>query len=189
MLEVGNFLNLFKSVTDNVQGEKYITIMQVWPSLTKIHKHVYETAPCGDLVQSMISRGKEYIQKNIDIFTPSIEHKAAIFLHPLLKSLHFASSNDRKEIYEYVKREIIDRNENDIFEQVDSPLIVATTSKSGVFDDFLMEVRPEDTGNITTSEVVDYTNLKVRTVNFIFMYYVINLGRSFIIRYSFPPSR
>lgn len=137
LFQMTKFLALFKKITDSIQGDKYITIIQVWPSINKIRKHIIDHATEFGIVSDMVSAGLNYMEKNPEVFTPCTEHKVAVFLHPLLKSLGFASESDKKEIHEYINdnMESLDINVN--HEQANIPLIVSSTNGECLFNDFL----------------------------------------------------
>lgn len=168
VLEVTDFLELFKSITDNIQGDKYVTIPQVWPSLNKIQKHLNEHASKTGIVGEMVENGQRYIFKNETIFMPCIEHKVAVFLHPLLKQLGFASSEDRQMIYEYIRQRVLTAEQDTNLErrQTDTPLVDPITKSYCLFSDFLASATLTAVENTTLpmSELDQYIQFKVQVV-------------------------
>lgn len=87
------FLAFFKNVTTVIEGDKTVTLNKVWPVLRELHAKLQPDEMDSDLIADMKSTGLNYIQKpeNADFFKPSMRHRLAVFLHPMMNRLSFLS--------------------------------------------------------------------------------------------------
>lgn len=102
---VYEFLAPIKKWSDMLEGEIEETLHFVWPTFLNLEKHLedaFELA-LGDsgleLVELMKTRGRAYMQKNINDFRPKINHKFAAVLHPMMRKLPNIDEHERESVY------------------------------------------------------------------------------------------
>lgn len=57
----------------------------VWPIYSKLNQYLVESQSDAQMVKMMKRAGKEYIESHFSDFEPTMEHKTATVLHPLLR--------------------------------------------------------------------------------------------------------
>lgn len=89
--EISDFLQFFKDATTAIEGDKYVTMHKVWPILRALWAKLQPNETDSDLIAAMKEAGLNYIQKteNSRYFNPSLRHKLALFLHPMMNRLQF----------------------------------------------------------------------------------------------------
>lgn len=107
--ELEFFLGPFKTLTDGVEGDKYETLLMVWPIYLQLNRflavqeHFDNTTT---FVGKMKAIGRAYMEKNANDFQPTFLHKVATVLHPAMRLLVDFNSTDREEIYESMENHI-----------------------------------------------------------------------------------
>lgn len=99
----------FKILTDAVEGDKYETLLMVWPINLKLHKLLAQDNEFDEgtvFVKKMKKIGRDYMQENARDFRPTFLHRAATVLHPEMRKLLDFSSLDREEIYQEIENHI-----------------------------------------------------------------------------------
>lgn len=91
MKEICGFLKFFKDATTTVEGDKKVTLHKVWPILRELWAKLQPNGMDSDMVASMKSVALQYIEKpeNERYFQASLQHKIALFLHPMMNRLQF----------------------------------------------------------------------------------------------------
>lgn len=115
-------------MTDNLEGDKYITLHMVWPMylnlLELLAENVEDQINEADGVNSMRTNmkflGRRYMTRNHTDFLPTFYHKAMTFLNPNMKKLKKMSMNDRfnfqNEIEKYITEYFSDGSETEDFQ-------------------------------------------------------------------------
>lgn len=157
------FLELFRTITTEIEGDKYETIHMVWPAWKRIMTHL-ESKDCDvNIVRNMKVLGRKYIFDNLAQIQPAIEHKVAVFLHPLLKKLNMIDRPQTDEIIRYVT-ENVPVLENRMPNQNEQTTV---TENSGIclFSDFLNDPEPAE----SRSEIQKYIDFHVEQVCWLFL--------------------
>lgn len=103
MQDMAQFLSIFKMLTDEIEGEKLVTIHRIWPAFIRINKLMEDDISDSTVIRGMKSIGRDYISSIHGDFLPTIEHKIGVFLHPMLKGLRMATQSEKEEIYSAVR--------------------------------------------------------------------------------------
>lgn len=159
MKAICELLAFFKSVTSSVEGEKFVTIHTYWPALLEM-KRTLATNRCDhEYVKAMKKAGLDYIEKleNSGSLKVSIRHKIAVFLHPQMKSLAFASTDDKKEIHAHIKDIIAITRASSLHESANEPP-TASTSAVSLFQSYF----DNNNENDDDSEFERYVVIKVK---------------------------
>lgn len=114
---ISNFLQKFKEWTKHVESEKTPTLWMVWPIFVNLQKHLVTQSDDPELIQLMKKAGRDYIQGNMSDIEPQMMHKIGTTLHPLLKNIAMASTEDRKMVYDAID-DIIRKHESKASENV-----------------------------------------------------------------------
>lgn len=103
-------LVFFKHVTTAIEGDKYVTLHSYWPTILEMKRILKSNRNDTELVEAMKKAGREYIDRseNSGSFHVSHRHRMAVFLHPQMKGLSFASVDEKREIHSHVN-ELIDQ--------------------------------------------------------------------------------
>lgn len=111
MKDIVQFLAFFKNITTATEGDKELTLHKYWPTLLELKKVLKANVRDSDIVRAMKKCGRDYMSQSEDggSFLPTFRHKMAVFLHPKMKSLSFASPEDRNEVHSHAKN-LIDLN-------------------------------------------------------------------------------
>lgn len=131
-----DFLKLFKDMTDDIEGEKYVTLHYVLPLFEKLRSHLVSVDEDVEIIDEMKNAGLEYIRKDFTEIKPTPIHKLASFLHPMFKSLRMCSISEKIEVESYVQSLI--EQESEISTQIN--LIQANTGGSDVINDSELNV-------------------------------------------------
>lgn len=102
MKEIRSFLHIFTKMTEEISGEKYGTMHRVWFMIEQIHKKLIFNVYDSDIVEEMKVNGRIYMHENRKEFSPTIEHKISVFLHPMMKSLKMLNPEMKEELLTYV---------------------------------------------------------------------------------------
>lgn len=91
--EICGFLQFFKDATTTIEGDKKVTLHKVWPILRELWTRLQPKEMDSDLIAAMKNVALQYIEKpeNDRYFNPSLRHKIALFLHPMMNRLQFLS--------------------------------------------------------------------------------------------------
>lgn len=111
MKAMSELLVFFKNVTMAVEGDG-VTLHNYWLTLREMKRILSPNRIDSALIKAMKNVGLRYIE-SAEVkgdFQANIRHKTAVFLHPQLKGLNFACSEERNEIHSHVKQLI--ENEN-----------------------------------------------------------------------------
>lgn len=172
------FLRIFTDMSIQLEGDLYETIHRVWPAYLTIKSHLEEKDADSLIVNKMKGLGRKYIADHIDDIKPEMEHKIAVFLHPLLKKLHNVDESEKEIIIGHIKTKmpepvevlqneaVLDLNSNqhqhDIngnhHEVINS---IVSTSELQLFNDFLIYDVDSD---IETDEIQKYIDFSVEKV-------------------------
>lgn len=120
-----NFLEPFKNLSDQLEGDKMETLHFVWPAYIKIQKMLEEDI-CGydesysTLVELAKTAGRTYLMKNTTDFEPKIHHKTAVVLHPLMKKLPNINREERERVYQEIEMLTLKYTDGNIFESNES---------------------------------------------------------------------
>lgn len=108
MHAICQFLKIFKEMTDLLEGDINETLHYVWPSYFSLIECLTEEAanfddPISNLIERMKACGRDYMRKNATDFQPTIHHKIATFLHPLMRRFNKAIAGERESIYKEIE--------------------------------------------------------------------------------------
>lgn len=101
--DIAQFLSTFKYLTNEIEGDKYVTIYRLWPAFIRINKLMELSVSDSTTIRKMKILGRSYILSIRDDFSPTLEHKIGVFLHPMLKGLNMATILEKEEIYSNVR--------------------------------------------------------------------------------------
>lgn len=160
------FLEVFYKLSVPLESENKPTLDRVWPTFRRINLALRRDFNDSELLQTLKAAGRGYIEleRNIHDFEPSIEHKLALFLHPLHKNLHFASSEERSEIQNYAETRM-----ERYFDRTAADDAIENLGHSEDDDLFKDLDASADLGgrNSLLEEVMNYLMFTVRKVNYI----------------------
>lgn len=122
-----SFYFLIKTMTDNLEGDKYITLHLVWTSFLDISDILKESEVDiehgldgqSSITIEMKKIGREYCVANERDMEPSFHHKAMTFLTPHYKRLDFIATRDKFKLQAEIETYLDDNFvENDINQNV-----------------------------------------------------------------------
>lgn len=174
MENVSKFLHIFTKMCISIQGEKYETLHLVWPYVKKIETHLKASDNDSDFVNRMKETGRTYLmkEKNTKDFQPQMGHKIAVFLHPVMKGLNCASSEEKINIIEHVKGLINQISQSNISESnnnVDEIVHQSVSENEDIFGDFMCNNTNANGGMSildNMEELQNYISFQVPMVSF-----------------------
>lgn len=164
-----DFLKLFKDMTDDIEGDKYVTLHYVLPLFEKLRSHLRSEDDDVDIIEEMKNAGREYIHKNLNEIKPTLIHKLSSFLHPMFKSLRMCSIVEKIEVESYVRALI----EKDVEISFPNIVIQTNTGDNNVINDSELNVTSyldeyvDDEENFVrdTDELSRYKEIKTSKVS------------------------
>ena len=99
------FLRPFKDATSTMSTESVPSLPALYPTYVKITQACTACDSDSDSIKEMKQAAKENIDKRNVIKTPAI--LISSFLHPRTKHLKFISEEERSEVHETVKNELV----------------------------------------------------------------------------------
>lgn len=157
-----NFLSPFTKMTKNIEGDKCATIHKVWPIYQKIESYLQPKESDMPIIAEMRCEGLRYFILNQSDFEPTMTHKVAVFLHPVLKSMSFAPVSTAIDVQTFVQDSMNchDQNNND---SVD---LNGTTQSNNddIFDEFLSEIGTQAVAT-RSNELQRYIDFKIDMVS------------------------
>lgn len=128
--QICSFLEPFKLITDNLEGDKHETLHVVWPTIVQIQWLLsVENKTSCDIIDNMKVLGVEYFKNNQRDFEPTFKHKLAMVLHPAMKRLKNIKEVDRDTIYSQIEVELKNcRAEN----EANQPFVIKQTSTNDI---------------------------------------------------------
>lgn len=138
---MNGFLRPFTNMTKRIEGDLKPTIHMVWPIWRKLKAYLQPNAEDTLLIAEMRSKGLQYLLKNHDAFEPKMQHKVAVFLHPMLKKMSFASSLIINEIHNFVQETLgaLYVNVNDD-PAANRDVVNVPNNHDNIFDEFLNDI-------------------------------------------------
>lgn len=139
------FLKIFTDISIQIEGDQYETLHHVWPAYTKITSHLQAKQSDTPIINKMKELGRKYIADHSDAIKPDIEHKVAVFLHPLLKRLNNADESQKHDIIVHVKTKMLGpdeiTNNNEAVPEMGNENQHSNESTSGLqlFNDFMCD--------------------------------------------------
>lgn len=133
---IAEFLKKFKEWTKHLETEKKPTLWMVWPIYVHLQKYLSDQSTDSDIIKAMKQCGRNYIEKKENDFKPRMIHKIATVLHPLLKNIASASSEDRNEIYDSI-RSCIDKYASKTDKAIEREITTTQTENQDIIDDFM----------------------------------------------------
>lgn len=100
------FLVKFKIWIKHLESDKTPTLWMVWPTFINLNKHLQVSDDDCFIVQTMKAIGRDYISRNLSDFEPKLIHKITTVLHPMLKNIVIASSEEREQVYTQIDEEL-----------------------------------------------------------------------------------
>lgn len=165
--EICDFLRCFVKLSTEIEGEKYLTLYKVWPTFNTIEKHISYQFNDTNLIKLMKTAGRVYFQRILGDLKPKIEHKLALFLHPMTKQLNKLTIEEKNEIYLYVNDKIETTETIDQSNTIDN--IESNENDSTQLDDSLCifefldshDVDENTSRNNMSTELEDYKSIKI----------------------------
>lgn len=125
------FLKQFKDITNDIEGDTYVTLSLVWPIYSNL-KIILEEDPLAtddaailNIVEEMKANGLRYLKSRNDDFKPTMKHKIATVLNPFFKKLPAISESERAEVYgeinEWIGIRESDTNHNTVEKRTRTP--------------------------------------------------------------------
>lgn len=184
-----DFLKLFKDITDDIEGEKYVTLHYVVPSFMRIQKELTYLESDSHIVEEMKERGRNFINAREEIL-PTMTHKVAFFLHPLFKSLRSFSINEKIKVYTHVKTLMENdiENQDRLLVETHTEINISDQSNSSVTIDtnlsnYLDEhIDEQEDVSIDLNEFNRYVDFKIQKVS---KFYCFEIYRKYIIKNQF----
>lgn len=137
LIKIVKFLKPFKEWTDEIEGDKNVTLFQVWPTFIKLNEHLrmlfdeeQEDDNDFQLIEAMKSFGRKYVSEISDDITPKVVHRMATVLHPGMRKLRRMNPDERDDIYEKIDTIVRDGESTRV--QTKSPKIT-----KNFLDDFI----------------------------------------------------
>lgn len=159
------FIIIYQVLTDKLEGDEYITLHMIWPTVFKISDllkqndddFISEIEDTNSIVSDMKHIGVTYFSKNAKDIEPTMEHKFMTFLTPTMKKLKFIDSRSRFqlhcEIEDHIKNHFEDNGATQIMPNVSSTEEVEQTDQnSNIFEDYVSF----DVDSTNDSEVEQY---------------------------------
>lgn len=172
--DISQFLSIFKNLTNEIEGEKYVTIHRLWPAFIRINKLMEYNISDSMIIRNMKSNGRAYIASIYDDFSPTMEHKIGVFLHPMLKGLPIATNSEKEEIYSAVR--LLFENERADCELMNQNIDQSVcneyevVNENSLFIDFITEQVPME---MTDDELQRYIDFRFQNViRIVFYLYV-----------------
>lgn len=131
MEKIQSFLNPFLSWTKKTEGSKIPTLCYVWPGIDFIVKHCGVSGSDLDFIAQMKAKAIQYIEKKFELHDYA---KIAAFLHPNLKMLKFASSEDVENTINEVKK-MIGVQSNESTPNASATIATSSSILSQYYDD------------------------------------------------------
>lgn len=166
--DITHFLSTFKNITNEIEGDKFVTIYRLWPAYIRINKLMESNVSDSMVIRKMKIIGRNYISGIHDDFSPTMEHKIGVFLHPMLKGLRIATSSEKEEIYLAVKS-LFEDGESDITQlapQSNSPpaeCVMDVDNETYLFSEFITETEQPPV-EIRSDELQRYIDFKFEKV-------------------------
>lgn len=148
-----DFLELFTTITTDIEGEKKPTLHKVWPYYLKIIKYLEPAEHDSNLIIKMKRSGRKYIETNGHKFQLHIDQKLACFLHPMFKALSFAPLTEVIEVHQYAESKI--KHE---LESQSSPISANQSSSSKQSTCSILDEFVADSSHTATSDSLELRN-------------------------------
>lgn len=175
LAEICTFLKEFHEISLELEGDKYATIHLVWPAYNRIQEQLKEKATDSHFIKNMKELGRSYMSDGAEDIEPQMEHKIAVFLHPLLKGADICGETEWNTIIERVKELVqntsssteTDENHNvDIDNQNRVTSATEVHKRAGILNHFLNNSsRSAQATKVDRSEVEKYMEFPVELVN------------------------
>lgn len=137
---MNEFLKPFTNMTKRIEGDLKPTIHMIWPIYRKIYAYLQPNAGDITLIAEMRSEGLKYLLKSHDAFEPTMQHKVAVFLHPMLKKMSFASSLIVNEIHNFVQETLGAPDVNVNNDPAANDAVNVPNNNDSIFDEFLNDI-------------------------------------------------
>lgn len=166
-----DFLKLFKELTTDIEGDKYVTIIKVWPAYRKIYRHLMCNENDQPYIIAMKHEGQKYIEDKKTDIEPHLIHKLSVFLHPALKSLPFVEPEEKQKIHSHARSKIASnistQDENANLSTNLGSMNTPRNKSNSLLDEFLVNTDLEDPIEQNMSdEIQQYLDLKIQKVTF-----------------------
>lgn len=156
-------------MSDNLEGDNYITLHMVWPIYSKLFEILAETNSDfeGELdgkypISSNMKRlGREYMNKNKSDFSPTFQHKVMTLLTPTMKKLTFIDFRSRvkfqADVEDYISANLqVNQNEDGSSTTTNVSYVSNSLHQSNFLDGFISLDTESET--ICESELTRYLN-------------------------------
>lgn len=158
----------------NMNSNQNVTIHRLWPAFIRINKLMEYNISDSMIIRNMKSNGRAYIASIYDDFSPTMEHKIGVFLHPMLKGLPIATNSEKEEIYSAVR--LLFENERAdcelMSQNIDQSVCneYEVVNENSLFIDFITEQLPME---MTDDELQRYIDFRFQNViRIVFYLYV-----------------
>lgn len=161
------FLETFTTMTARLEGDQY-PIHMVWPIFRKIQSHLQPKDSDITAVADMKQKGLKYFNENASDFEPTMHHKSAVFLHPMMKNMNFAPLNTILDVRQFIHDSIntIDSIANSEAVVNEGTSEMPSENNDSIFEEFLNEYVPQAVPSFS-NELQRYIDFKVDMVSLV----------------------
>lgn len=168
MKAVCKFLKQFKEITNDIEGDSYVTLSLVWPIYSNL-KIILDEDPIAEddaaifsIVEEMKGNGLRYLNSRNDDFKPTMKHKIATVLNPFFKKLPAISESERAEVYGEIEECIGTRESADANHNMTESVATARTNITNIHPFFRSFYSVDDDNDNTVPPTEFETYLKHR---------------------------
>lgn len=99
-------MSAFKIWIKHLESDTTSTLWMVWPTFINLNKYLQDSEGDSFIIQGMKAEGRAYLLNNTSDFEPKLVHKIGTVLHPILKNIAIASSEERDMVYNRIDEEL-----------------------------------------------------------------------------------
>lgn len=158
-----DFLQPFKTATDEVEATKKPTLHLVHPWYLELHAHMQPSVLDPTMIAAFKSTGLMYWTNTVKNYVTNF-HDVATFLHPEMKGLKFLTSQEKSKVWEKT-REMMEELAPlaDRFEPIAAQQVVHPRSARALRHFYDEDDDDLNGGTQEPNEIEEYKVLKVRT--------------------------
>lgn len=102
------FLKQFKGLTKSIEGDAEETLSYVWPTYMSLKFMLEPSCEEEDenvcaIIEEMKAKGRSYMLSKHSDFKPTLDHKMAMVLNPLFKSMRNVSESEKREVFDKIE--------------------------------------------------------------------------------------
>lgn len=175
---VTDFLEIFRILTKEVEGDSYVTAVKVLPVIESLYQHLIVKSTDIALVKRMKEIGMSYFEENKDEIVP-IHCKNWVFFHPQFKKLTNFKTVDKTAVIASIQMQIEMLNEFNEIEMQNNNVVVQNANistscgKRSIFSQF-EDAEQNASENTIANEIEHYMNSKVGQIGDILKWWTKN---------------